>query len=105
MGNSYTEKDTGWDHFTSAFEIASGEDSVFVGYLRSSGNYKPKRDLKEGEAPKPITLAQLAAIHTYGSQDGTIPQRDFMGKALDDNKDKLTKLLKKLAVNARGCGR
>ena len=44
---------------------------------------------------KPITWYQLAAVHVYVKEPN--PQRDFMSKAISDNKETLDKLIKSLA--------
>ena len=97
MGDSFFEKDSGWDKFTTSFEVAHGETSAFVGVLRSAGEYTPKAALN-GKQAKPITVAQIAAIMVYGTSDGTIPARDFMSKAIKDNKEKISKAIKKLSL-------
>lgn len=44
---------------------------------------------QENEEASPITVAQVAAIHEFGSADGTIPERSFMRSAMNENKDKI----------------
>lgn len=95
--NSFTDKDMGWDKLVTSFETHGGESAVFVGFLRSSGVYKPKA--KDGKAAKgTITMAQLGAIHEFGSSDGRIPERSFMRSSVDASKKKLETMLSKLSA-------
>lgn len=96
MGN-FTDKDRGWKAMMTNFKVNSGETAGFVGYLRSSGDYKNESQRKKGEEPTPITMAQLAAVHENGSADGIIPQRSFMGSAIDEHQKEIKRLIKKVA--------
>lgn len=91
--NTFTDKDTGFKKLYTKFETPKGEGAVFVGFLRSSGEYKPQAGAKN---QKPITMAQLGAIHEYGSKDGKIPERSFMRTTIDANKKQIETLIKKL---------
>lgn len=101
--NSYTDKDHGFNKLVTTFRVAPKESAVFIGYNRSSGEYKPKTDEK---AQAPITMAQLAAIHEYGAEikNGfgrgvkfSIPQRSFMDSTMTDDKNKIQKTVDKVA--------
>lgn len=92
--NSFYDKDKGWNRLMTRLESASGESGVFVGFLRSSGQYKPKGARAKGEPS--LTVAQVAAINEFGSSDGRVPERSFMRSAIDANADKITRLAKKL---------
>jgi phage gpG-like protein len=72
------DKDTGYAELATRFRGKGA--NVFVGFLQSSGVYKPKGE----RGGKPITVAQVAAIHEFGSSDGRIPQRSFMGSTIDE---------------------
>lgn len=97
MGN-FTDKDKGWNKMITTFKVNSGETAGFVGYLRSSGEYKKKQTGKGSKTSQDeITMAQLAAVHERGSSDGTILQRSFMGSAIDENSKDLKRLVKKMA--------
>jgi hypothetical protein len=93
---NFWDKDKGWKELVHTFEVNDGEMVAFVGFLRSSGMYKNK-GRRGGKPPKPITIAQLAAVHEYGSSDGHIPQRSFFISTLTENRRKIEKRLKKLA--------
>ena len=96
------DNDTGYAELATQFRGKGS--SVFIGFLQSSGMYKPKA-VDEGRkssgppAPPraPITVAQIAAIHEFGSSDGKHPpQRSFMGSTLDVKDYQLRLLLTKL---------
>jgi hypothetical protein len=102
--SNFTDKDKGWKKFMAQAQVNSGETAGFVGYLRSSGAYKPKN--KPDKKPNPtgdakkasvgITIAQIASIHEFGSKDGTIPERSFMRSALADHSKEFKRLTKKV---------
>jgi phage gpG-like protein len=97
--NTFTDRDKGFKKLFAKFEAEKGKAAVFVGFLRSSGVYQPKpKSSAPKNPPKPITIAQIAAIHEFGSKDGTIPERSFMRSAIDANKKQIEKLLKKLLL-------
>lgn len=89
---TFTDKDNGWRELMTRWALNTGDLTVVVGFLRSSAFHKKKH-----EKDKPITVARIAAIHEFGSLDGTIPERSFMRSSIDENLVKLTKLLKKLS--------
>lgn len=84
------DKDTGYAELATRFKGKGG--SVFVGFLQSSGVYRTK----EERGSQPITVAQVAAIHEFGSSDGRIPQRSFMGATLDAKNAEVFKFMEKL---------
>lgn len=94
---SFFEKDTGWANLCTAFEVNAGESSAMVGVLRSAGFYKNKAD-RGGKKAEPITMAQLAAVHEYGSRDGRIPERSFMRSTVNANRSAIEKMLEKLSA-------
>lgn len=104
MGN-FTDKDKGWNKLVSAFKVNAGETAGFVGWLRSSGEYKNKED-REKEAhtaggvakpPSPITIAQIAATHEFGSADGRIPERAPIRTTLAKHSKDIKRLIKKVS--------
>lgn len=91
-GGEFYDKDSGYQALMTTFQ-GKGEEAVFVGFLRSSGVYQPK----QGGAGKPMTMAQLGAIHEFGAPNAGIPERSFMRSAVEANKHKLEKLVERLA--------
>jgi hypothetical protein len=77
----------GFDQLMTTFELAPKEEAVFVGFLRSSGVHK------NGEG---MTVAQIGAIHEFGSQDGRIPERSFMRSSVDASGSELERIIEKL---------
>lgn len=92
--NSFYDTDKGWNRLMTRLESAAGEAGVFVGFLRSSGQYKPKGMRAKGEPS--LTVAQVAAINEFGSSDGRVPERSFIRSAIDANASQITRLAKKL---------
>lgn len=89
MAKAFFDKDQGWDKLMSQFSLKKGGANVSVGYLRSGAVHK-------SEKGKTITMAQLAAIHEFGSSDGRIPERSFMRSSITQNKASLKKLIDSL---------
>lgn len=54
-----------------------------------------KKTKREGE---PVTNAELLFIHTYGSPINNIPARPVIEPAIKDDKERLSKMLKRSAV-------
>lgn len=83
-GAKIVDKDLGWKELLKrSQEIKNGR--VRVGVLS---------DAKvEGED---FTLAELAAVHEYGTEDGRIPERSFLRTTFDDQREQMVELGKKL---------
>jgi hypothetical protein len=93
---SFTDKDKGFKAFMENMRRNDGETSVFAGYLRSSGEYKPKA----GESPRePITMAQLGIIHEFGTErnGGHVPERSYLRSTMAEQNKKLKAMIKKLS--------
>ena len=100
MGNFF-DKDRGWKEFMYDMKKNSGETAVFAGYLRSSGEYKPKAGhqpslpgLGGSTEAAPITMAQLAAVHEFGSPNQGIPERSFMRSGMSEINKQLIRMCK-----------
>lgn len=100
----FTDKDTGYNVVMTQFHSSKGR-AVFVGWLRSSGQYdhsKVKHVKKDGRPAKPpknpgsISIAQIAAIHEFGSSDGTIPPRKPLRRAVEKNANKIEATIRRL---------
>lgn len=89
MKSTFFSKDTGYDKFMKTMKSSSGTDSVFVGYLRSSKPYV-------NESGEPISMAQLAAVHEFGTAE--IPERSFMRSTMAEKERELLNLTKKFLV-------
>jgi hypothetical protein len=87
------DRDSGYAELITTYRT-SKEKAVFVGFLQSSGVYKPK---EKGKSSSPITLAQIGAIHEFGSSDGKHPpMRSFMGTPMDTHRSQIEKRIKVL---------
>jgi hypothetical protein len=83
-GAKIIDKDLGWKElFKRAEEIENGR--VRVGVLSDA--------MVEGED---FTLAELAAVHEYGTEDGRIPERSFLRSTFDDKREEMVELGKTL---------
>jgi hypothetical protein len=100
MSKVFTDKDTGYKSLMTSFKTRKGESAAFVGYLRSSGNHKPKPD--EKTPAEPITMAALAAVMEYGTKNGRIPARPFFFTTLKRIGRELEKKTKKAALLVLG---
>lgn len=87
MSKSF-DKDKGYKELMTRFELNDGKLSVNIGFLRSSAFYAGKDN---------ITVAQVAAINEFGSNDGHVPERSFMRSSIDANKKQIERLLNKLS--------
>ena len=94
MGNFF-DRDKGWKEFVANMRKNSGETKVMVGFLRSSGQYKPKA----GSKLTAMTMAMLGAIHEFGSRDGRIPERSYMRSTMAQLDKKLKRMLKKFSIS------
>lgn len=78
------DKDLGWNDLVKRLEEIK-EARVKVGVL-DDGKRSEER----------LTVAQIAAIHEYGTEDGRIPARPFVKPTFDKQRDKLVKMAKNL---------
>lgn len=77
------DKDLGWKALFERIEKAKNE-KVKVGVLAD--------DAKGSEDHGGLTVAELAAILHYGTQDGHIPARPFLAMAFDQQREVLAKM-------------
>lgn len=92
---AFSSKDKGWNDFLNNMEKNKGETRVAIGYLKSSGTYKPKETGSEG--PKqPVTMAQIAAMNEFGA--GNVPERSFMRSTLNEQNKFLKKRCRSLCL-------
>lgn len=47
------------------------------------------------ESGSPLSVAQVAAVHEYGTRDGKIPRRPFISQPFDKNQKKFNSIIKK----------
>lgn len=94
-------KDHGWDEFwTRVRDLTSLKSArVKVGVLSDSVQGGLHAKGKDGKKAAKLTLAELAAVLHYGTQDGHIPPRPFLTMTLDAKRDELKKLGSDLMAN------
>lgn len=77
-----TKTDRGWDKLMRW--AAAAHVKVKVGIVGDEAD-QPAGDDEEGGD---LTMAELGAIHEYGSEDGTIPQRSFIRRTFEQDRIK-----------------
>jgi hypothetical protein len=82
------DRDRGWSRFIKALP-AMGNPVVAVGILQDKGG-------EVGEDGG-LTLAGIAAVNEFGSDDGRIPERSFLRSTVDDNETVYLRELEKAA--------
>src|SRR5690349_16205007 len=79
----------GWKEFFKRIDEIKNS-SVKVGVLadeEKGGLHVPGEDL---------TVAEIAVVNEFGTEDGTIPPRSFVRSTFDEKREELTELGKKL---------
>src|SRR6266436_693869 len=83
-GPRIIDKDLGWaEFFKTIREIKDAR--IKVGVLDSSGG-------AEKEPGSDITLAQLAGVLEFGTEDGRIPSRSVVRSTFDEEREKLVRM-------------
>lgn len=75
-----TKTDRGWDRIRRW--AAASHVKVKAGIVGDDG-HQPIGDDEDGAD---LTMAELGAIHEYGSEDGTIPQRSFIRRTFEHDR-------------------
>ena len=86
--NRIIDNDLGWRRLMSLGEALKGGSFVKVGILADSA----KGGLHVPGAA--LTVAEIAAVQEYGTQDGRIPSRPFMRTTFDKQVDEMARLAK-----------
>ena len=95
MGASIVDRDRGFAAFFKQMAEVAGEHAVKVGILSAS----EKGGLHEvdpvtGKA-SPLTIAEIAVVNEFGTQDGRIPPRPFVSSTFDEQRGKLQDMAEK----------
>ena len=85
-GPAFIDKDNGYRELAGIFKTNNKGPELKVGFLLESGKH-------EGSD---TSVAQVAAYHELGAPGAGIPERSFMRSSMDENKDKITSITKKL---------
>lgn len=91
MSVRVTDKDLGWKaFFQNVADMVRDQKKIKVGVLEDSA---------KGSVPVAggsITMAELAVVHEFGTEDGRIPARSFIGSTFDEQRDNLLTVSKNL---------
>lgn len=80
--------DKGYKRVRLLFDNYTRRDSYAkVGLLGSEADERPDGDL---------TQAEIGAVHEFGSEDGKIPQRSWIGSTFDKQRDELLRMAREL---------
>ena len=98
MKGKVIDKDRGWQAILAAARDAAKGASVRVGIL--GDNERGGLHVVDEETGKssPLTVAEIAVVNEYGTEDGRIPARPAHRMAFDANRDDLQALSFKLLV-------
>lgn len=85
------DKDRGWAQFWKAIDSMKGKGAYAkVGVLA---------DAEEGGLHVPgatLTVAEIAAVQEFGTEDGSIPSRSFVRSTFDEQKEELAEMARRL---------
>lgn len=84
------DKDTGWSAFFSRVAKMKGAHAK-VGILAEGAG-------AEEEEGSPLTVAQIAGILEFGTEDGHIPERSFVRSTFDEKREEMMAMSAKLVV-------
>ena len=90
MAKDTIEIDKGFNKTLKSLKDFFSTDGIFIGIQSEQGQEK-----EDGDA---LNLAEIGAVHEFGSLDGTIPQRSFLRKTFDDGANELTKSIVNAAL-------
>jgi hypothetical protein len=89
--NEVHDKDLGWLAILQQVEALAGGAYAKVGVLEDDpkGSYRPKGGL---------TVAEIAAVQEFGTEDGHVPERSFLRSTFDEMRDTLDEMSRKLII-------
>lgn len=71
------DRDLGWNEIIGKLEKSNGK-TTRVGVVGPAARQR---------MPSGLTVAQVAAVHEFGSPEANVPERSFLRAAVDDNRD------------------
>ena len=94
-------EDFGFDKMVTAFKKNKKDLALDAGIIEGNKNVDKKHKDEEGK-PEPYTIAEIAAVHEFGSLDEKIPERSFIVFSADKNEkknlNKIKHLLRKVSM-------
>jgi hypothetical protein len=84
------DRDRGWADMMKRVHVLQGKRSVKVGVLA---------DTERGGMHEPggkLTIAEIAAVNEFGTEDGRIPARSFVRSTFDEMRPELQEMAKEL---------
>lgn len=84
MSTKLIDRDLGWKEFVQNV-ARMGDARVKVGVMDDGEDY-----------PEGITVAEVAAINEFGTEDGRIPERSFLRSTFDEKREELLVLAEML---------
>jgi hypothetical protein len=86
------DRDHGWKDMLKAVQAARGDRYAKVGVLADS----EKGGLHEDGSD--LTVAEIAAVLEFGTEDGHIPERSFVRSTFDEEREELTAKAREIIV-------
>ena len=104
MARAVTDRDKGYNDLRRAL-AAVGRIRVVVGIRGAKGSEKGARTRKGADGSETTTadsidLVGIAAVHEYGTTDGHVPARPYLGPTVDSNRAKYMQELESAVGNA-----
>lgn len=93
-GARLEDRDLGWKAFFERVKIKDAR--VKVGVLASGKG--GEREVGPDGTPGDLTVAEIAAIHEFGTQDRSVPERSFLRSTFDEKREELAKMGKALLL-------
>lgn len=104
MARAVTDRDKGYNDLRRAL-AAVGRIRVVVGIRGAKGSEKGARTRKGADGSETTTadsidLVGIAAVHEYGTTNGHVPARPYLGPTVDNNRSKYMQELESAVGNA-----
>ena len=93
------DRDLGWRAFFKRAYSLAKKPHAKVGLLADDSRAGMHvTDPDTGQA-KPLTIAEIGVVNEFGTEDGHIPERSFLRRAFDEQREPLAELAGKLAFH------
>lgn len=95
--NQVVDRDRGWRDLLGRVQALTGGAYAKVGILADSERGGLHQQGPDGKAA-PLTVAEIAAVHEFGTVDGRIPSRSFVRSTFDEQREALAADARKLVI-------